>query len=69
MKRAGAAFVCDDRSFDSHTLLEVIKSAVVEKDLLAEMGAKAKSLATPYASRMIAKEIIDLLYRHGSPKR
>lgn len=69
MKRAGAAFVCDDRSFDSGTLLEVIRSAIVEKELLAEMSVKAKSLATPHASRMIAEKIIDLLYRYESEKR
>lgn len=69
MHRAGAAYVCDDRSFDSNTLLEVISSAIQEKDLLDEMGARALSLATPDASRVIAEQIVDLLYQHESPKR
>ncbi len=64
MEREGAAFVCDDRKFNSTTLLEVVRSAIREEDLLAEMGAKAKSLATPYASRVIAEQMIDLIYRH-----
>ncbi|HHW93618.1 MAG TPA: undecaprenyldiphospho-muramoylpentapeptide beta-N-acetylglucosaminyltransferase [Clostridiaceae bacterium] len=62
MRRAGAAYVCDEKSFDSYTLLEVIRSAIKEKDLLREMGEKAKSLATPDASRVIAEEILELLY-------
>ncbi len=69
MKRAGAAYVCDDRSFNSNTLLEVVRSAIKEKNLLDKMGANARSLAMPDASRVIAEQIVDLLYQHESPKR
>jgi len=61
MEEAGASFVCEDRSFDSHILLETIRSALVEKELLALMGQRAADLATPDASRTIADHIMHLL--------
>ncbi len=69
MKLAGAAFVCDDDSFNSHVLLECIRSAVNESELIKTMGENAKALATPQASRTIAEHIINKLYSYEHQSR